>query len=274
MTAERAAGWVRRWVALYTRGLPAEIRQDRRDEIDDDLWCQLRDAGAPARGESLTGEIVARLLLGMPADVSWRLEQRHGARKYPAPERHPTKGTGAIAVMAIVGGIGWAIFPIPIGLVGGVSAPGAAVSWFVFFSVVVGTWVLTGATFGLVTEFQDRIRGIAALLGTLGALIGSISFLGMFGAIVALPIGTAALVWDLGRGGVLGSQLSRAHVAAAIIALTLIVLLFASPTLLDDPATAVPVMMLMLPYAFSWISIGWSLRHGAPVPEKPAGSAP
>jgi hypothetical protein len=51
-------------------------------------------------------------------------------------------------------------------------------------------------------------------------------------------------------------------------------LLFAIPTLIDHPATAVPVMMLMLPYAFSWIAIGWSLRHGVPVLEQPAESAP
>ena len=49
MNAERSAALVRRWVAVYTRGLPTEVRQDRRDEIDDDLWCQMVDASESGR---------------------------------------------------------------------------------------------------------------------------------------------------------------------------------------------------------------------------------
>jgi hypothetical protein len=268
MNAERAAGLVRRWVALYTRGLPAELQQDRRDEIDSDLWSQLHDAADSTRAdESLAGEIVARLVFGIPADLSWRVEQLQAARPQVVPERTPTMGARAIAVMAMIGGVGWMIWPIPQALVGRAWPAGAAVSWLLFFSVVGGTWVLAGATFGLITEFQDRIRMRAAALGSLGALLGAVSVLGAFAAIVALPVGTAFLAWDLGRAGVLGRRLSRAHVAGAIIALTVIAVMFLRPALYDNRATAVPLMMLFLPYAFSWIAIGWSLRHGAPVPE-------
>jgi len=265
MSAERAAGWVRRWVALYTRGLQAEIQQDRRDEIDSDLWSQLHDAAESAHAEeSLAGEIVARLVFGIPADLSWRLEQHLVARNRIAPEK-PTTGTRAIAAMAIIGGIGWAIGLVLQGLVGR-GWPADMRAWFLMFGVVGGTWMLAGATFGLVTEFQDRIRMRAAALGSSGALLGAVSVLGAFAAIVALPLGTAALVWELGRAGVLGPRLARAHVAAALIFPIALAVFFANPALLDDPATGVPLMLLGWPYAFSWVAIGWSLRHGAPVP--------
>jgi hypothetical protein len=270
MNAERAAGLVRRWVAFYTRGLPAGIRQDRRDEIEDDLWNQLRDAAASARPEpSLTGEIVARLVFGIPADLSWRAEQRHGAGTPVAPERSSTMGARVVASLAILGGVGWAIWPIPQALVGREWPAGEPVSTLLFFSVVGGTWLLAGAIFGLVTEFQDRIRGRAALLGSLGAVMGAFSVFGAFAAIVALPLGSAALAWDLGRARVLGPGTSNAHVAGAVIFLIMFAVIMAIPALYDDRTTAVPLLMLAIPYAFSWIAIGWSLRHGAPVPEQP-----
>ena len=267
MNAERAAGWVRRWVALYTRGLPAEIQQERRDEIDSDLWSQLHDAAESApTEESLAGEIVARLVFGIPADLSWRLEQHLVSRNRVAPEMSPTTGTRAIAAMAIIGGIGWAIGLVLQGLVGR-GWPADTRAWFLFFGVVGGTWMLASATLVLVTEFQDRIRTRASALGALGAVLGAASVTGLFAAIVALPLGTAALVWDLGRDGVLGPRIARAHVAAALIFPIALAVFFANPALLDDPATGVPLMLLGWPYAFSWIAIGWSLRHGALVPE-------
>jgi hypothetical protein len=275
MNAERAAGLVRRWVGIYTRGLPAEIRQDRRDEIDDDLWSQVRDAAESARAdESLTGEIVIRLVFGIPSDLSWRAEQRHVARKQVALERSPTMGGRVSAVLAMVGGIGWVTWPIPQALVGREwPADNPAVSWLLFITVVLGMWMLAAATFGLVATFQDRIRGGAAFLGSLGAAVGSISVFGLFGGIVLMPIGSAALMWDLGRVGVLGTWLSRAHVAAAILFLVPIAALFANGALIDHIETAVPLLALAIPYGFSWITIGWSLRHGAPAAAGPVEGA-
>ncbi len=270
MNAVRASGLVRRWVGIYTRGLPAEIRQERRDEIDDDLWSQMRDAaGSARRDQSITGEIVIRLVFGIPADLSWRVEQRHVARTQVALERSSTMGTRAISVLAILGGIGWVTWPVPQGLVGRGWPAGEPVSWLLFVSVVVGAWVLASAMIGLVVTFQDRLRGVAAFLGSVGAAVGAISVFGAFAGIVAMPIGSAALMWDLRRAGVLGTWLARAHVAAAILFLVPLAALFANGGLIDHPETAVPLLALDIPYGFSWIAIGWSLRHGVPVPEQP-----
>ena len=56
---------VRAWVRLYTLGLPADVRDRRREEVASDLWEQQHEAGA--------GSVWLRVAGGMPADVTWRL---------------------------------------------------------------------------------------------------------------------------------------------------------------------------------------------------------
>jgi hypothetical protein len=102
MNAETSARLVRRWVGLYTRGLPAEIWHDRRDEIEDDLWSQSNDVAQSGRSKrSVAGEMVMRLLFGIPADVTWRVEQGFGSRRV-APERGPAMNMRGVALLAIV----------------------------------------------------------------------------------------------------------------------------------------------------------------------------
>jgi hypothetical protein len=73
MIAGRSPALVRRWVDLYTRGLPLEVRGRRREEIEADLWSQFEEATLVGRSERSTGgEVLVRLVAGMPADVSWR----------------------------------------------------------------------------------------------------------------------------------------------------------------------------------------------------------
>ena len=66
MTAER---FTRGWVRTYTRGLSDEARTARCEEIDSDLH-EHRTTGAHGAA------IVGRTLRGVPADVSWRREER------------------------------------------------------------------------------------------------------------------------------------------------------------------------------------------------------
>ncbi|MGQ0803348.1 MAG: hypothetical protein ACT4PI_05735 [Actinomycetota bacterium] len=66
MTAER---FTRGWVRAYTRGLSDEVRTARYEEIDSDLH-EHRTTGAAGAA------IVGRTLRGVPADVSWRREER------------------------------------------------------------------------------------------------------------------------------------------------------------------------------------------------------
>ena len=62
--ARVAVGVTRWWTRLYTAGLPGDLREARRAEIESDLWESVSD-GAPAR------HILARLALGIGDDLTW-----------------------------------------------------------------------------------------------------------------------------------------------------------------------------------------------------------
>ena len=66
-------GVARSWTAIYTRGLPPEQAERRRDEIRSDLFEHAACAGAtPAQQVHVLG----RVLWGIPADLSWRRAAR------------------------------------------------------------------------------------------------------------------------------------------------------------------------------------------------------
>lgn len=55
----------RLWTSLYTRGLPADIRTNRRDEIDSDLWDHRHQA--EALGDARLGTALPSKHLGLSA---------------------------------------------------------------------------------------------------------------------------------------------------------------------------------------------------------------
>jgi hypothetical protein len=61
--AVRVTRW---WTRVYTAGLPVDLRDARRAEVESDLWESVAD-GAPPR------QILARLALGIADDLSWSL---------------------------------------------------------------------------------------------------------------------------------------------------------------------------------------------------------
>ena len=67
------------WCLWYTRGLDHEVARDRQDELASDVHEQLTSAeaaGAPLRATNLS--ILARAILGAPADLSWRASRLRG----------------------------------------------------------------------------------------------------------------------------------------------------------------------------------------------------
>jgi len=77
-----SVGMARSWVALYTLRLPLEVREARRSEIDSDLWEQQWLAarrGDPAFGTAI--EVLARMLLGVFSDITWRAQAGASARQ-------------------------------------------------------------------------------------------------------------------------------------------------------------------------------------------------
>jgi hypothetical protein len=111
----------RRWVRLYTAGLPTEVRGARRAELESDLWEQEQDAGAAGCGPTTTAlRVLQRLMLGIPADLSWR--QQHGGSKI-----FRRAGRGAIAGARVTTAViwrNWALGTVILALAGVSSAVG------------------------------------------------------------------------------------------------------------------------------------------------------
>jgi hypothetical protein len=79
-----ATSVVRAWTRVYTHGLPPGERTARRAEIDSDLWEFEHDPEAPQGGWAAT-QVLARLLIGIPDDLAWRMDL--GATAHRAPVR-------------------------------------------------------------------------------------------------------------------------------------------------------------------------------------------
>jgi hypothetical protein len=271
MKPKYAAGLVRRWVGLYTRGLPAPIRQDRRDEIDSDLWSQAHDAAVSGHSErSVAVDILVRLLLGVPADLSWRVERQRLADA-AGPQTGVTVSVRPVALLAVIGGAGWTIWPIPAVIVGATWPPGDPLTWLLVICVVLGSLALAFATMGLILSVQDRIRPASAVVGALGASIGALSFMGAYVGVIGLLLGSAIVAWELGRLGALSSRLSKTHVVAAVLSSIMLIAIMANPASLYS-VMAIGLLASILLYGVSWIAIGWSIRHGVTIPERTATS--
>ena len=72
-----ATGLIRLWVTAYTLGLHSEDRRQRIAEIESDLWEYSSDAADNGAAPVTTSaNMLLRLFLGVPMDVSWRLGYR------------------------------------------------------------------------------------------------------------------------------------------------------------------------------------------------------
>ena len=67
-----AVSAVRAWTRVYTLGLPPELRDRRRDEIESDLWESVQGGRTDA---TLAWQIWGRLIGGLADDLGWRAEQ-------------------------------------------------------------------------------------------------------------------------------------------------------------------------------------------------------
>ena len=109
------AAWVcRRWVRLYTRKLPADHARRRREEIESDLFEHAAEAQrAGVDRLRLDAEVLARVLVGVPADLTWRRATRR-----PQPRLAPGGTTMSLStstsnrLLNILGGIviAWVLF--------------------------------------------------------------------------------------------------------------------------------------------------------------------
>lgn len=135
----RRPGWrrddgaavVRGWVATYTFGLPVEMRRRRRDEVAADLADEALDAIRRREQGTLVRRRLTRLVLGIPADLAWRL--------FDAPARARDDRVAAIwaplsrwslALIAIVAvGTTGALMIVTIPIVTGVAPSNTWTGW-------------------------------------------------------------------------------------------------------------------------------------------------
>jgi uncharacterized protein (TIGR03435 family) len=68
-----AVALVRGWTRLYTWRMPPDLRDERRAEVESDLWESQSDAAGPGVRAGL--QILLRLVIGIPDDLGWRVEQ-------------------------------------------------------------------------------------------------------------------------------------------------------------------------------------------------------
>ena len=250
---------VRAWVQLYTTGLPPALRAARREEIDADLWEQTREAavlgGAPSE---VRRQVLLRLLLGMPADVSWRVAQM-GTRK----RDHQTTGTGELKVSspnwirgsglaAIMGGALWA----------GMWAYSASrpVSETLEFMVILLAMSLL--VVALTATYFQRPRRMGSI-GTAGlALLWA--GLGLVGAWVLdivspWPFFVAGMLTSLAGLVLFGLAMLLAKVIPLTVAAVFIVALVLFAFVNADDWRAV----LAIPLGLAWVWLGYSLWRGA-----------
>jgi hypothetical protein len=253
MNGSPVAGLVRGWVDLYTRGLPADARTARRDEIDDDLWCEHAEATAAGRtARSLDTDLALRLLFGIPSDIGWRLSYRTRAPGV-IPERQRSTSTSILGLLAIIAGSSLSLLLI-------LFIPMGDAVWTVYGTVLLwlGSMVaFVAAAVGLAWRFQDRVSP----LGTVGASLVAMAFVLLFLApaatTAALAVGSAMLMWDLARIGVLSRRAAITHLVTAI----LLIGVYAGN--LVAPGNTVGGFLIP-PYVASWIAIGVSLIRGVP----------
>jgi len=254
MNGSPVAGLVRGWVDLYTRGLPADARTARRDEIDDDLWCEHAEAAAAGRSaRSLDADLFLRLLFGLPADVSWRLAYR-GRTAAARMKRSSSMSARILGVLAIMYGLSFATLVVLFAQVG----EEALWTTFGLFAVpvfVTGAIAFAATALGLLWLLNDRVSmlgvvgAVLAALGSLGPLSGSADWARI--ATAPLMVGSAMLMWDLAGIGVVSRWIP---IVQGPIAIGYTVSLLLGP----------PAYGLFLPFLLSWVAIGVSLIRGVP----------
>lgn len=116
MNAASVARLARRWVAIYTVGMPADTRDRRREEIAGDLWEQQHAEAADHRSAAA---LAVRLIFGMPADCLWRAGERRTIRRLEmsnlAIDRTWDRRIGLAGRGVVLGAIS-ALVPIALGL--------------------------------------------------------------------------------------------------------------------------------------------------------------
>ena len=267
MMARRSTRLVRWWVGLYTYGLPSDVRDARREEIEADVWDQLDDATRSGRSDrSTASEIVTRLVLGLPADLTWRIALWADQDTLPATGSTAMTDSRVSGLLAIVGGLA---FTIAAAIFAGVTlANSSRRTWLgdmdplqasiMTAAGTVGLIAIAVAAVRLVRRYRHHASKRAMVAASAAAVAVVLGLLDVWPAMYFVPVGLGFFVWDLGRAGVFRTSLAALNVACAWV------ILVPLAPLRSEIAVGV-VVLLILPYPITWLVIGRATpaAHGA-----------
>jgi hypothetical protein len=177
--------------------------------------------------------------------------------------RSGSMSTRILGLLAIVAGLIFAIlflFFIPYSHSVWTGSAGV----YALVGTIVAVIAFSATALGLAWRFQDHIGplgGLGALVTTVGALVS------MVGSIVPLLVGSAMLMLDLARIGVLSWVIPVVQVVSVIVAVPFAV---AQPNL-DDVGTRALMVALLAPYVVTWLAIGVHILRGLPAAEQASG---
>lgn len=194
-TGSLATKVVRSWVFLYTAGLPADARRERRDEIDCDLWEQFSDADreGDAPGHAAR-EALGRSVRGVPADLFWRLEQRGVRQRVPSVLGATKQGRIVNASVAHKGFIGvalvFAALSVTLVLSNALAADDA---WVIgeygrSVAVLIGIGPAVTILGGLLASFR------APIVGGIAVSVGAVALAVLLSWTIVVPVLTLVLV--------------------------------------------------------------------------------
>ena len=185
----------RSWVALYTLGVPLDIREARRSEIDSDLWEHqwlASRCGDPAFGTAI--EVLARMLIGIISDITWRAQtglSTRAERSVNVTESWYMRGPLAVGVVVAILTVLAGIAAAADALIDPDTADGDAAFAAIF--AIAGVAVL----FGLLTSRRNPVLGISLVAA--GVITASFMFYWAWMIGVPIAIGLVAIAFFRAR---------------------------------------------------------------------------
>ncbi len=171
---------VRRWIDVYTRGLPAGEVERRRLELASDQWEQIHDPDEPSTGLVL----MSRCIRGIPADVRWRyrtLLDERGARQRSSDMPEARNNNWWMITVAIFGAV-TAINSVGPALVGGSGTDDPVGDVFRIIGVVTGLAGRRASPRGPLVLGRQVVAGTWMVI--IGSLMGTVPFLLPVGVLV------------------------------------------------------------------------------------------
>lgn len=102
---DETVGIVRRWVGLYTRGLPPAVREGRRDELEADLFDEAAESVDRGNEHEIARARLSRLIRGMPSDIAWRIERGFAEQSRGGPHMVRTRRDLVWGVIGVALGV-------------------------------------------------------------------------------------------------------------------------------------------------------------------------